>query len=281
MSAVKSVLEQFCATVSWFEIDGSEWLLEGLATTEPDPTDLDVAVALAAASMGMEALAVTVELLPETDWLTHNRQQFPPLRIGRFLVYGSHIHEPVPRGCVGLCIDAATAFGSGHHASTGGCLMAIDGFAGRGVHRPLDLGCGSGILALAMAKLWRRPVLASDIDPHAVDMTAANARRNHLSPWVRAIGAEGLAAASIRAHAPYDMVAANILARPLRRLARELAALITPGGVVILSGFVAGDGGRILAAYRSQGMILARRITIDGWQTLVLRKSPKVAVQTR
>lgn len=269
--ALCAALEPLGATVSWFETESGAWLVEALADAEPDRAALGVAVAVAATSAGAEPPLAQVERVPETDWLAANQRDLPPIRVGRFFVHGSHVVDPVPAGCIGLRVDAATAFGSGHHGTTAGCLMAIDSLARQNVRAALDVGCGSGLLALAMAKLWRAPVVAADIDPVAVGVTAANAHCNGVAAKVRTICADGLAAPMVRARAPYDLIAANILARPLRLLAGGLCRHLAPGGHLILSGFVDTDGNRVLAAYQSHGLTLVRRITLEGWRTLVLR----------
>ena len=199
-----------------------------------------------------------------------NLEDFPAITIGRFFICGAHDPGAVAGGLIELRIDAATAFGSGRHASTAGCLAALGLLASRPISRPLDMGCGSGILALAMARLWRVPVMAADIDPEAVVVTRRNARRNRVGGLVRALSADSYRAPGIAARAPYDLIACNILARPLRRMAKDLARSLAPGGAAILSGFLEADANAVLAAHRLQGLRLIRRITIDGWQTLIV-----------
>jgi ribosomal protein L11 methyltransferase len=266
-----AALQPHCAAVSWFGEDEGSWQVEGYAPEPPDRAALAVSLALAAAACGAAPPLPRVEPLAQEDWAKANLEDFPAMTIGRFFVRGSHDPSAVPGGLIGLCIDAATAFGSGRHASTAGCLEALGLLALRPVFRALDMGCGSGILALAMARLWRVPVMAADIDPEAVVVTRRNARRNGAGGLVRALCADSYAAPDIAARAPYDLIACNILARPLCRMARDLARSLAPGGAAILSGFLEADANAVLAAHRLQGLRLMRRITIDGWQTLIVR----------
>jgi ribosomal protein L11 methyltransferase len=214
--------------------------------------------------------------LPERDWLAENRRAFPPLRIGRFLVHGSHWPGPDrrggrPAGAIAIEIDAATAFGTGEHPSTRGCLLALDSLARRRrFERPLDIGTGSGILAIAAAKRLRRPVLASDVDCAAARVAAHHVRRNGLAGRVRVVCAPGYRSRALR-RARYDLIFANILARPLALMARDLGRAIRPGGIAVLAGLLKRQEALVLAAHRAQGLALERRLVIDGWSTLILR----------
>jgi ribosomal protein L11 methyltransferase len=269
----ETALEPFCDTVSCFDDDdGRDWRIEGLAGREPDRAALAVALTLAAACRGVPVPQARVEALPSRDWLAENQAEFPAFAIGRFFVYGSHVAERVPAGRIGLLIDPGTAFGSGRHASTAGCLTALDDLSRRRFRRALDMGCGSGILAIAIAKLWRAPVLAADADDEAVAVTRNNARLNGVGDRVRAIRADGYHAPGIRAARPFDLIVCNILARPIKRMAAGLAFGLRPGGIAVLSGFLERDAGGVLFAHRASGLRLVRRITIDGWQTLVLTR---------
>jgi ribosomal protein L11 methyltransferase len=220
---------------------------------------------------------VTIEPLPERDWLAENRERFAPFRIGRFLVREPADETPVPPGLITLRIETATAFGSGRHGSTEGCLWALQTLRGRRIRRPLDLGCGSGILAIAAAKLWRAPVLASDVDPRAVAVARENARLNGVGHLVRVVIADGYGSPVIAARRPFDLVLCNILARPLKRMAGDLARHLAPGGIAVLAGLLAGDGNDVLAAHRAVGLELQRKIDLEGWRTLVLRRAPPPA----
>jgi ribosomal protein L11 methyltransferase len=269
----EAALEPFCDTVSRFgDDDDGDWRVEGLAGRAPDRTALDVALALAAACRGVPVPEACVEPLPSRNWLADNQAEFPAFTVGRFFVHGSHLAEPIPTGRIDLLIDAGAAFGSGRHATTAGCLRALDDLARRRFRRPLDMGCGSGILAIAIAKLWRVPVLAADADGGAVAVTRNNARLNGVGDRVRAVRSDGCRSPAIAAAPPFDLIVCNILARPIRMMAPSLARRLAPGGVAVLSGFLERDANGVLAAHRGQGLRLVRRIAIDGWRTLVLTR---------
>jgi ribosomal protein L11 methyltransferase len=271
--AFATALEPFCETVSMFgEEEEGAWRVEGLSPCEPDRSALGIALALAAACHGTQPPEARLEHLDSRNWLAENLARFPSFGIGRFFIYGSHITERAPIGRIGLLVDAGTAFGSGRHASTAGCLTALDDLSRRRFRRSLDMGCGSGILAIAMAKLWRASVLAADADGEAVVVTRQNARLNGVGDRVRAIRANGYHAPAIRAGRPFDLIVCNILARPIKRMAAGLARGLQPGGVAVLSGFLERDAAGVLFAHRASGLRLSRRITIDGWQTLVLTR---------
>lgn len=216
---------------------------------------------------------LTVEALPDTDWVRAGLETLKPIAVGRFLVYGSHDRDLVPKGRVAIEIDAGLAFGTGHHATTAGCLAVLDRLIGaRHFRHPLDLGTGSGVLAIALAKVLRRRILATDIDPVAVETAAENVARNGVARWVEVVTAAGVQHPVIRAAAPYDLVVANILAEPLCRLAPRLTPLIAPGGMLVLSGLLPSQRERVVAAYGVQGARLTAARIFDGWAVLVLRK---------
>jgi ribosomal protein L11 methyltransferase len=216
------------------------------------------------------------ERVPPRDWLAASAASFPPLMIGRYFVHGSHHRGAVPAGRTGLRIDAATAFGTGEHATTRGCLLALDALARRGPRRRvLDMGTGTGILAIAAAKTWRRPVLARDIDHESVRVARINAQRNGVAALVRARPADGYVTRGISGR-PFDLVCANILARPLMRMAPRLAGALAPGGIAVLSGLLARQERAVLAAHRAQRLVLRRRIAHDGWHTLMMAKGSEV-----
>jgi ribosomal protein L11 methyltransferase len=270
---VEAALDDVADAVAAFEATDGRWRIDAFATRAPDRAALEVALALAAAAAGTAPPALSIAPEPVRDWVAETIQAFPPIHIGPFHLHGSHdAAAPAPPARIAIQIDAGIAFGSGRHASTAGCLLALAGLSGRPPRRALDLGCGSGILAIAMAKLWRRPVLATDIDERAVATAAANARQNRVVPWVRTVRADGLRPPALRAAGPFDLIVANILARPLKALAADVAAHLAPGGRAVLSGFLAADAAAVLAAYRARGLGLERRIALDGWHTLVLRR---------
>jgi len=214
-----------------------------------------------------------VQLLPDTDWIKLSQQGLPPVRAGRFFVYGAHDEGEVPGGVIPIRIEAGLAFGTGHHETTALCLSVLSDLAKRRRFRNvLDLGCGTGLLAIGAAKLWRRPVIASDIDPVAVEVTRQNAQANGEAQAVRAFVADGLASPALATRAPYDLIVANILAEPLTRLAPEITKSLARGGVLVLSGLLRWQENLVLSFYRTQRLRL-RHIRRDGpWSALVLER---------
>jgi ribosomal protein L11 methyltransferase len=267
-----AALEPFAAAVSAFELTpGGAWRVEAYAAAAPEAASL--AAALRDAAAGGHVPPHEVAPLPAIDWLAENRRDFPPLDLGRFFIHGSHFEGSVPAGRFGLLIDAATAFGSGEHDTTRLCLAALERLhRSRRIANPLDLGCGSGILSLAAALLWRVPVLGSDLDRESVRVARDNAKLNRLANLVRVVAADGYRAPEIRRRAPFDLVIANILARPLCRLAPALARHLAPGGVAILSGLLIGQEAQLVAAHRNQGLALAGRLRSQVWSALILRR---------
>ena len=271
--ALARAIEDRCDALMAFEMTpGGPWQLQGLTMDEPDEARIRADLAQAAAEIGVAVPETAIDRLPDVDWLARNRSAFPPIRAGRYFVYGSHYEGAVPSGAIGIRLDASLAFGSGEHATTRGCLLAIDrlGRRGRGVKRVLDLGCGSGILSLAAAKTWPSRVLAADIDRDSVRLARENAHDNGVSPRrMRVRWSDGLQRLG---RGRCDLVLANILARPLRRLSRDLARRVDRGATLVLSGLLLAQAADVIAAYRLQGLKLSRRVAIDGWQTLVFRR---------
>lgn len=277
VSRIEDLLATECMAVSSFVDDGpdveaaTDWRVEGIAGARPDPESLKQRLAAALDPLGLEAPAAVIEPLPPRDWVAENLKDFPPLRVGRYVVHGSHV--PAPVGAIAIRLDAGPAFGSGEHLSTAGCLSVLDRLARRRrFRRPLDMGCGSGILALAMAKTWRVPVIAADIDGEAVAATARNARLNGVGGLVRTARGPGYRVPAVQRGGPYDLICANILATPLCQMAADLDRHLARPGVAVLSGFFDRDGPRIAARHRPFGLNLIRRETIDGWQTAVLAR---------
>jgi ribosomal protein L11 methyltransferase len=269
-AAFEAALAQVAAVVLRFDDERDVTRLEGLALTAADAVDLDLALSLAAAAGGVAVPRADVDVLAERDWAAASRAAFPPVRIGRFQIHASDCLGAAAPGATGLAIDAGLAFGSGRHGSTAGCLLALDALRRRPVRKALDIGCGSGILALAMAKIWRASVVACDIDDQAVAITRANAALNQVAPLVRPLTAAGCRSPAIAAAAPFDLIIANILAKPLRCMAGEIASVLSCTGRLVLSGFSAAETASVQAAYRARGLCLKRRIVVDGWATLVL-----------
>jgi ribosomal protein L11 methyltransferase len=250
--------------------DGSgRFEVAGYFTEAPD----DLGLTLLAVAHGAAPFAVSE--LPETDWVAHVRRSLQPVEAGRFFLYGSHDSDRVPEGRVPLLIEAAMAFGTGHHGSTLGCLLALDGLAEEGFvpARVADIGCGTAVLAMAAAKLWPAArVIASDIDPLAVEVAAANLAPNGLAGRVECLVAEGLKHPEIAAAAPFDLVFANILKGPLVLLAPEIGESLGPGGVAILSGILNEQAREIVDTYAACEMTVHRERRINEWSTITLVK---------
>lgn len=250
----------------------TNWSLDVIFAEEPplDPLKAALSAALAPFDVTLGELQLTA--LPDIDWQAEALKHHAPICAGDLYIYGSH-HAAPPNRANGILIDGGMAFGTGQHATTLGCLLAMQDIAKRRqAMRAFDLGCGSGILAIAAAKLWRRPVLASDIDSQAVDVASDNAAKNNVGQLVSVIHADGMSDPSVRHRAPFDLIAANILAGPLRDMAQDLCALLAPGGLVVLSGILRVQERAVFGAYRARGLILRRRYRIEEWSILVLEK---------
>lgn len=217
--------------------------------------------------------------IPETDWVRHSLEGLAPVAAGRFILHGSHDRNKRRAGGISLEIDAGTAFGTGHHGTTAGCLLALDSILKRRKpKRILDLGCGTGVLAIAAALATKRRTLATDIDPEAVRVTKINASLNGASALVQALTAPGLKHSRIAGGAPYDLIFANILARPLISLAQGLASILMPGGNLVLSGLTSDQVRWVQAAYRNRGLADMQTRLLGNWATLTLtdkRKRPE------
>jgi ribosomal protein L11 methyltransferase len=275
--AVFSLLDDVAGTVSAFETSAEEWRLEAYPPSPALTPDLAARLALAAAAAGGTLVELGEDKLPPRDWLAENQLAFPPMRVGRFFIYGSHHRGRAPSGSIAVAVDAATAFGTGEHPSTRGCLIALESLAQRRrFRRPLDVGTGTGILAIAAARLLRRRVLASDIDAGAVNVARHNVARNGVTRLVQIHRAPGYHDRALRG-SRYDLILSNILARPLAVLAPDLARALTPGGHAVLSGLLRRQEAIVLAPHRSRGIALERRIVIDGWSTLILRRGLQVS----
>jgi ribosomal protein L11 methyltransferase len=253
-----------------FEVDdGPVWAVEVYFAEAPDE-DAVRALIEAVSDPETAARAEFAEIAKE-DWVQKSLAGLEPVRAGRVLVHGAHDRGRVRANDVGVEIEAALAFGTGHHGTTRGCLEALDRILKRRrPRRALDVGTGTGVLAIAAAKLLRAPVACGDIDPVAVETARDNARHNGAGAWVRPVVAVGLRHAALAGR--YDLIFANILAKPLRLLAPSIARAATPDAELVLSGLLARDVAGVLSAYRAQGFSLAERRDIDGWATLTLRK---------
>jgi ribosomal protein L11 methyltransferase len=247
------------------------WRVEAFVMGPPDEIALASAVALASEIASIPEPDFRVLPVPVIDWVAENQKSFQPISAGRFFIHPTNYDGIVPSSSTSVAIDAGPAFGTGAHGSTLGCLFALDKLARTPpLGRILDLGCGSGILALAIAKRWRRKVLAADIDPDAVATSQINARLNRLSHLVRSRESNGVRRGPVARNAPYGLIVANILARPLIEMATDIRYQIRPGGIVILSGFTEDQENAVRAAYRRRDYHLARKEVVDGWSTFVL-----------
>jgi ribosomal protein L11 methyltransferase len=243
------------------------WIVEVYFGSEPDKAAVRDLVAVAAGSDIADA--INFDRVERTDWIKASLAGFDPVRAGRFLVIGSHARQAARAHHVVIEIEAALAFGTGHHGTTSGCLLALDRLGRRErPNRILDIGTGSGILAIAAAKRWKRKVAACDVDATAVATARSNAIRNGAGPYVRPLQASGTRHPALAGR--YDLILANILAGPLKRLAGEIARVADPGCTLILSGLLTRDVPGVLSVYRARGFVLGQCDIHDDWATLQL-----------
>jgi ribosomal protein L11 methyltransferase len=248
----------------------ADWIVTAYFDARPDPRILDD---LCRRAIGRNAAAVRVSELTERDWVARSLAGLGPVVAGRYFVHGRHDRDRRPANAIAIEIEAATAFGTGHHGTTAGCLAALSDLAKRYRFRSaLDIGTGSGILAIAAAKTWRAPVIATDIDPDAIRVAGGNSRLNGVAHHVKAVTADGVRHPAIARFARFDLVTANILAGPLVTLAPPIAAHLAPGGVAILSGLLPAQRRQVAAAYRARGLVLRRASIREGWLTMVFER---------
>lgn len=266
--AMENLLDPAPDAVTQFEDGPGAWRVEAYFGGDADLAAIDAALT---AALGGRLPALERTDVPDLNWVAISQEALPPVQAGRFVVHGSHDRGRVPHGPNAITIDAGEAFGTAHHATTLGCLMAIDKLTrSRAFRRVLDLGCGSGVLAIAAARaLPRADVIATDSDPLAVAVAAANAKANGALRIAFAC-AEGVTHPWLRHAAPFDLVIANILAAPLRALAPGIAGIVRPGGLVVLSGLLDPEAPAVTAAYTAQGFALRQHQRIAGWSTLTL-----------
>jgi ribosomal protein L11 methyltransferase len=272
---VVDVLTESCPhddlAIAAFETPGGRW---DVAMHFAEPPDEELVRALVTQAAGEAAARAIVFAAVETrDWVRASLADLVPVHAGRYVVHGSHDRDRVAANRIAIEIEAALAFGTGHHGTTRGCLLLLDRvLRRRAPKRVLDLGTGTGVLAIAAAKTLRRPVLASDIDPRSVLVARENAAFNGVGHLVEAIEATGFHSARFAERGPFDLVMANILAGPLRALAPALAAQLAPHGCVILSGLLPHQADSVVAAYRNAGLKLVRRIEIERWSSLLMQR---------
>ena len=271
LEAYESAITTACSTVGLFLVDEREkiWRVEGVKAVGEDDDLLQSACAVAAFTSGVAA-ELAREATEAEGWLAKVYSAFPEQDLGkRFAIRGTHEVSPRKAGRITLTVDAGLAFGSGEHGSTRGCLRALEAVAWRKPQLIMDMGCGSGILGMAAAAMLRRPVIAVDNDPWSVRVTRQNARQNQLSAFVQARLGNGWK--NVAAGQTFDLIFANILARPLCLMARGLASHLAPGGTVILAGLLKQQIPMVLSAHRRQGLRLERVLLEGNWATMVLR----------
>ena len=263
-------LEPAPTGVGVFEVEDGKgiWEVGGYFLDAPDDIDL----ALLSAAFGAGPFVVSE--VPDQDWVAKVRRELPPVEAGRFFVYGSHDAALLPEGRIGLLIEAAMAFGTGHHGTTLGCLRAYDRLLddGQRFDNVLDLGCGTAVLAMSAARMGAAHVLASDIDPVAVEVALANVKANGLVGRVACVESIGFDSPVLRAGGPFDLIFANILKGPLIELAPDIAAHLAPGGRAILSGLLVEQADEIVEVYQGQGLALETREDLGEWSALTLRR---------
>jgi ribosomal protein L11 methyltransferase len=268
--ALADVFDPENSAVAAFEQQDGSWLVEVYFAQPPDQNAVRNLVELIAGKDAARAMSFVA--LAAKDWVAASLEGLKPIRAGRFVVHGAHDRAALLENDVGIEIEASLAFGTGHHGTTRGCLMALDSILKR--HRPrrvLDVGTGTGVLAIAAAKALRSPVVAGDIDAIAIEVARHNAVANGVAHLLRLYCAPGLRHPLIGSGGSFDLILANILARPLVSLAPALASALAARGRLVLSGLLERDVAGVLAAFRLQGLYLERRSLIEGWATLILR----------
>ena len=259
------------AAIAAFERPDGSW---DVTAHFADPPDQPLIRELVANAAGADiAAGVAFDTVEAKDWVKASLEDLVPVPAGRFVVHGQHDRERIAANKIGIEIEAALAFGTGHHGTTRGCLLLLDHvLKARRPRRVLDLGSGTGVLAIAAARALHEKVLASDIDPPSVQVARDNARLNVAGHLVQAVRATGFSAPQFADAAPFDLVLANILANPLRQLAAPMARHLAPSALVILSGLLTHQAPGVIAAYRARGLVPVRHLRIEGWSSLLLRK---------
>jgi ribosomal protein L11 methyltransferase len=268
------------AAIAAYERPDGRWDVTLHFADAPDQTLVRELVGRAA---GAEiAQAIAFDTVEARDWVRASLEDLVPVPAGRFVVHGQHDRDRVPPNKLGIEIEAALAFGTGHHGTTRGCLLLLDHvLKSRRPRRVLDLGTGTGVLAIATAKALHGTVLASDIDPSSVQVARENARLNVSGHLIRAIAATGFSAPQFAQAGPFDLVLANILANPLRQLAAPMLRHLAPSAQVILSGLLTPQATGVIAAYRARGLVPVRHLRIEGWSSLLLRRQHRARYRTR
>lgn len=267
----ESAVEEFAGAVLTTQIEHGKnrgkWELQAIFEQKPDRAIIKERIANASAQAQIKPPFFRIKKMPDINWLKASYQGFPPISVGPYYIYGSHITDPLPKDKICLKIDAATAFGTGEHQTTHGCLKALCDLD-VSPERILDVGCGSGILGMAFAKATGKPVDAVDIDPESVHVAAENAKENGLENLITVWQSDGYD----KVHRQYDLIFCNILAKPLIRLAPELKVHLAPGGRAILSGFLAHQERWVTKAHTDLGLRVIKRYPVKGWCTIVVQK---------
>ena len=260
------------AAIAAFEQPDGRWDVTVHFAEAPDQALVRELVASAAGNEVAEA--ISFDTVEAKDWVRASLEDLVPVPAGRFVVHGQHDRSRVPPNKIGIEIEAALAFGTGHHGTTRGCLLLLDHvLKAYQPRRVLDLGTGTGVLAIAAAKALHDQVLASDIDPSSVRVARENARLNETGALITTVCATGFSAPHFAQKGPFDLVLANILANPLRQLAAPMARHLAPSAMVILSGLLTPQAAGVIAAYRARGLVPLRHLRIEGWSSLLLRNT--------
>ena len=271
---LEAILENITIGISCFEIPGtSKWRLTGYCADEPSRPHVETCLRETVNGIESDILSLEIRLVEERDWVAEIEQSLGPIHVGPYFVHGSHITKLPPPDSIAIRIDAGMAFGTGNHETTRGCLRAIEQlYAEDGPRKPVDVGTGSGILAIALAKRFGVHIVAGDNDPVAIEVAVANSRINGVSDNISFHVSEGLSNAVIQASIPFDLVIANIVANPLIEMTGEISQAIAPEGHVILSGILSEQAEEVLNRYQQHGFAFDDRVIENEWETLILSK---------
>lgn len=270
-----TALDEDGYAVGILEVGEDSGIFEVSVYAGPDADEIDIVISKMQAALGETTITADVEReeLPDIDWVSKSLEGLKPVRAGRFIVHGSHDRDQLRPNDLAIEIEAGQAFGTGHHGTTSGCLIMIERLVRR--QRPqvaLDLGTGSAVLAIALAKLSKTPVLATDIDPVATKVASENVSLNGVERYVECVTADGFHHSGFRETGPFDMIIANILPKPLMAMAADIARNLAYGGDVVLSGILVSQRWRVLAAFRTVGLVHRGTIEREGWVTLHLTR---------
>ncbi len=273
VGTAEDAFSDIATSVSNFETDEENgiWSFELIFDAKPDMEDINRRLFVISELHGVATPVPSLAQLQQEDWLSQVARDFPPLAIGRFFVHGAHVMEKPRAGSIAIQVDAGAAFGSGEHGTTRCCLQALEWLShSRKFRNILDMGTGSGILAIAAAHLWKTNILAVDLDPVSVRVTQDNNRINRVQKFINTGVSDGYSSAQVQRGAKYDLIIANILARPLIAFAKDLSENLAEGGVAVLSGLLVSQSKHVLAAHRMHGLSLKRKFVYHDWCTLVI-----------